>query len=86
MWLTKKLLVKIAEQNLLLLKVNRNFTEKRDLTMNRKDALSAEELESSKETATEAMGIDTNKIFISSNKSGFNNPLLYFYKKPIGGV
>ena len=62
LWLTKQLYARTAEQNLLLLRVNRNFTKKRDLTTNRKDALNAEEQENNKEI-TETMEIDINSDF-----------------------
>ena len=65
LWLTKRLHAKIAERNSLLLKANRNFTRKRDLTTNRKDALNAEKQENSREI-TEAMETDINIVFTLS--------------------
>ena len=62
LWLTKQLYARTAERNLLLLKANRNFTRKRDLTTNRKDALNAEERENSREM-TEEMETDINHSF-----------------------
>lgn len=79
LWLTKQLHAKIAEQNLFLLKVSRNFTKKRDLTTNRKDALNAEEQENNNEI-TEAMVTDINNNFILSKKSGFLVHFYYFIK------
>lgn len=77
LWLTKRLYVKIAEQNSFLMKASRHSTKKKGLKTNRKDVLLAELQENNREITTiEAMVIDTNKCLFQA-KSGLNNPLFF---------
>lgn len=67
LWLTRQLRVKIAGQTLFLMKVNRHSIKRRDLKMNPRDVLLAEEKENNKEIE-DRVEIDTNTEFISSIK------------------